>query len=134
MSGGIVNSSILLGLGIVVGLASLVVQTFFWDRSDRSLISGTFSALKSIWMEFVECLTVWMPKGRSGYNNIVFARLAVTFALMAGIIVVVLATYDSVNSFWVFFVLYVGIALLALPIILHILAYLFEMMRKRNVE
>lgn len=133
MSGSAINSSILLGLGLIVGFSSLAAQTYFWDRRDKGLFSGTLSALKEIFKQVFESLTVWRPNGMN-YNSLMFTRISVTAVLMAGLIVVILATYDSVSSFWIYFVLYLGVALLAFPIVMHIVAYLWSRMSKKDSE
>ncbi len=131
MSAGVINSSVLLALGLVVGFASLVVQTFFWPRADKSMFSGTLKALGEVWREFVESITIWDPSNNE-YKKVAFVRMSITFVLLLGIAVIVLATYDSVSSFWIYFVLYLGVALLALPIFAHIIYWLF--MRSKNAR
>lgn len=130
MSATVVNSSILLALSIVVGFASLAVQTLFWPKAAGSgFFSGTMKALGEIWKEVVESITIWDPSNND-FKATTFSRMSVTFVLMIGLVVVVLATYDSVSSFWVYFVLYLGVAVLAVPIIGHIIYYFF--FRKDN--
>jgi hypothetical protein len=125
MSATVVNSSILLALTIVVGFASLAVQTLFWPKAAGSgMIGGTIKALGEIWKEIIESITIWDPSNMD-FKPTTFARMSVTFVLMAGLLVVVLATYDSVSSFWVYFVLYLGVAILAVPILGHLIYYFF---------
>lgn len=125
MSAGVINSSILLSVGFVVGIMSLVVQTLFWPRADKSTVSGTISAIGEIWKEIVESITIWNPSNPE-YKSSSFVRMSVTLVLMLGLVGIILATYDSVNSFWIYFVLYVGVAMLAFPIVGHMISWLFR--------
>ena len=125
MSAGVVNSSILLGLSIAIGLVSLVVQVFFWPRGNVGVFNGAMKALSEVWREIVESLTIWNPSNPE-YKNVTFVRMSVTFVLLLGIVAIVLATYDSVTSFWIYFILYLGVGLLAVPIIGHVVSYIFR--------
>lgn len=125
MSAGVINSSILLGLGIAVGLVSLAIQTFFWLPKDASIFSGMMKVFGDIWKEIVESITIWDSRNPE-FRSISFTRMSVTFVLMLGLVALVLATYDSVSSFWIFFILYLGVGMLALPILGHLVSAIFR--------
>lgn len=130
MSANVINSTILLGLGIGVGLFSLIVQTFVWGMRYQSMpnmnvFSRTMRSFREIWSEITNTVTVWnIESGAS--RHVMFVRMAVTFVLFLGIIAIVLATYDSVSSFWVYFILYLGIALLLVPVVGQLIHYIFQ--------
>lgn len=129
MSGGVINSSILLVLAIVAGVVSLAIESFAWRGQGG--ISGIISGLKSIFGGVFKTFTVW-DRSKPDFKIVSFTRLAVTFTLMIGLIVVILTTYDSVESFWVFFVLYLGVVLLLVPVAGHFLYMLYIMISSRS--
>ena len=132
MSAGVINSSILLGLSVVVGFASLLIQTFFWPRDDINS-KGSMGVIGELFHDILSTIRVWNPVNRE-FKSVTFTRMSITFVLMIGLVVVVLATYDSVSSFWIYFVLYLGIGILLVPVLGHILSYIFRSMSRQSSD
>ncbi len=116
----------------------MIVQTFFWGAPYKNIpgmgiFSGAIRALREIWKEIIYTITIW-DEGSGKIRTVMFVRMAVTFVLLLGIIAIVLATYDSVSSFWVYFMLYLGIALLLVPVIGQIINYIFSGRNKADTS
>jgi len=115
MSGVNINSILLVAFGLVAGGASLVAQTFYWQNDAQGLFSKGWESIKEIFRRILNTLMVW-DTANAEYNNYTFVRMSVTFGILVCFFLVVFATFDQVNSFWIYFILYVLLALVLFPV------------------
>lgn len=129
MSATVINSTVLLLLTLGFGTFSILAQTFFWRRSVAiDGVPSVWGLIKQMLGMIKDQFMVWSPRDGnvSEYNHISFTRLSVTVVLMLGLTVLVLATYDSVSSFWVYAILYIGAILLLIPILAKVVTMIMS--------
>jgi hypothetical protein len=141
MSGIDVNSIVLLFLGAVAGIGSLGTQILFWQHSDadtknnKGFFSKIFSAIGDVFKRIWHAVSSWSyGYNRDDYNQQSFVRMIATMTILLCFFLLVLATFDQVSSFWVYFTLYVLLIFVVAPAGFAVTRKLWEMIMPPTKE
>lgn len=141
MSGIDVNSIVLLVLGAVAGVGSLGTQILFWQHSDNNyandngFFSKIFSAIGEILHKIWLGISSWSyGYNREDYNRQSFVRMIATMVILLCFFLLVLATFDQVSSFWVYFTLYMLLILVVAPAGFAVIRKIWEMIVPNTEE
>jgi len=126
------NSSILVGGVCVFGLSSIFTQICLWNNGNGTVMSS----IKDIMSKSYEHLMTWNMRDSPNYNTVAFMRLSITAVVSVALLAIILSSYDSVDSFWLFATIWAVILItIAIPlltlIIRRLVAYYYD--RKLNM-
>lgn len=141
MSGIDVNSIVLLFLGAVAGIGSLGTQILFWqhtddyNKSNSGFFSKIFSAIGDVFNKIWLAMSSWSyGYNREDYNRQSFVRMIATMTILLCFFLLVLATFDQVSSFWVYFTLYILLIFVVAPAGFAVTRKIWEMIMPPTME